>query len=175
MKRILLWGALLVGASVLGGCPIYPEDPYACASNADCPNGYACDYPTGVCYLVQTGPGPTGKTCTKPTDCGANETCSKTGKCGVGDCTFHGCVAGYSCEVAGGVWGCVSSQGTGGAGGSSGGGGTAGASSGGAAGSAGAAGAGGTAGSPNDAGTDSSTGGTAGGTGSDAASDTSID
>lgn len=168
MKRALLFGTLLVGASILGGCPIYPEDPYACTTNSDCAEGFACDHASGDCYPV-SGPGPTGKSCSKPSDCDGNQTCGKTGKCATGSCAFHGCVSGYTCAVAEGVWACVkdASGGAGGGGGSAGhSGGQAGAASGGAAGQA----SGGTAGAASGGAAGQTDGGGSGGT-SDAASD----
>jgi len=166
MKRALLLGLLLIGASALGGCPIYPEDRVACASSSDCPYGYACDYSAGYCYQIPVD-NPNPKSCAKPSDCGDNETCGKTGHCGIGDCTFHGCVSGYTCDVADGVWTCVATSSTGGAGG---GGGTAGSS--GAAGAGGTAGAAGAAGSPADASLGGSAGAASGGSaGADAGTD----
>ena len=118
MKRALLIGLSLLSAALLSGCPIYPEERLFCETNLDCPAGYACDGDTGYCRVVGGTGGATGKTCDAPKDCGFNQTCSSKGVCKTGDCSFHGCVTGYTCVVDQGTWACVS--GTGGTGGSAG-------------------------------------------------------
>lgn len=147
MKRALLTGFLLVGAALLSGCPIYPEDRLVCETSLDCPDGYACSASTGYCYLPSSGSGggTSGGSCDEPKDCDFNETCSSKGVCKTGSCKFHGCVAGYTCAIEGGTWTCVGG-GSGGTGG-------------------------GDAGSDADvdSGVDASSGGTGGSAGSDAA------
>jgi hypothetical protein len=146
--RVVL-GAIFGTAALLPGCPIYPSYD-ECYSSADCPKGMSCNYygecvsPGGYAGSSSGGPG-----CDEPNDCDTNETCAASGECLVGDCVFHGCVAGYSCVVENGSWTCVetSSLGSGG--------------SGGAAGAAGAAGSGGWAGEP-DASSDAAAAGAAG-------------
>ncbi len=121
MKRALLIGLSLLSAALLSGCPIYPEERLFCETNLDCPAGYACDGDTGYCRVVGGTGGATGKTCDAPKDCGFNQTCSSKGVCKTGDCSFHGCVTGYTCVVDQGTWACVSGTGgTGGAGGTGG-------------------------------------------------------
>lgn len=177
MKRALLTGFALVGATLLSGCPIYPEDRLVCETSLDCPDGYACSAATGYCYLPSgSGGGPNGGSCDEPKDCDFNETCSSSGVCKTGTCSFHGCVAGYTCAIEQGAWTCVAG-GSGGSGGSDGGSdaetdGSAGSDSGADSSSGGSAGAGGSAGS------DAATGGAAGSdagidgsAGSDAAND----
>jgi hypothetical protein len=154
----MLTGFALLGAALLSGCPIYPDERLVCDTSLDCPNGYSCSDSTGYCYLPGTGGGGNGPSCNEPTDCDFNETCSAKGVCRVGDCSFHGCVSGYTCAVDQGTWRCVAGGGTGGTGGSD----------------AGSDASDGSAGS--DASGDASTGGTAGGGtggtgGGDAASD----
>jgi hypothetical protein len=135
MKRALLIGLSLSSAALLSGCPIYPEERLFCETNLDCPAGYACDGDTGYCRVVGGSGGATGKSCDAPKDCGFNQTCSSKGVCKTGDCSFHGCVTGYTCVVDQGTWACVSGSsdagadaeaGTGGTGGAGGTGGTAG-------------------------------------------------
>lgn len=166
MKRALLTGFALLGASLLSGCPIYPEDRLVCDTNLDCPGGYACGS-NGYCYLPGGGGGPSGPSCNEPKDCDFNETCTAKGVCRSGDCSFHGCVSGYTCAVDQGVWSCVQSSGSGGTGG-----GDAGTDTGSDAPSEGSTGgAGGTGGS--DASSGGSDAATDGAAGSDAASDAS--
>jgi hypothetical protein len=53
---------------------------------------------------------PNGSTaCSAPSDCGTNETCSRSGTCMAGDCHFAsvGCVRGYDCSSDSGRWECV--------------------------------------------------------------------
>jgi hypothetical protein len=166
MRRALLLGSSAACALALSGCPIYPEEPYACSTNADCAKGELCDSYDGFCYVPKPGTGgASGVSCDAPGDCGANETCSKSGQCRIGDCTFHGCVTGWECSSASGVWTCVKS-GSGGSGGDAGSGGSAGdAGSSGDAGSAGSGGGAGAAGSAGQAGGGGSAG-SAGGLGS---------
>ncbi|MBE7484710.1 MAG: hypothetical protein HS104_32680 [Polyangiaceae bacterium] len=151
MKRALLTGFLLVGATLLSGCPIYPEDRLVCETSLDCPDGYACSAATGYCYLPSSGSGggTSGGSCDEPKDCDFNETCSSKGVCKTGTCKFHGCVAGYTCAVEEGTWTCVGG-GSGGTGGSD-------------------AGSDAASDADIDSGVDASSGGTGGSAGSDAA------
>jgi hypothetical protein len=126
MKKKLFPGAcaLLVLVSVgLSGCPVYDDDSEGCYDDYDCSSGYYCDYPTGAC--LRYGPSDSNE-CNAPSDCAANETCSKSGICAEGDCHFKsvGCVSGFECSSARGFWECVregSGTGDGGAPASSGG------------------------------------------------------
>ena len=103
---------LLCAVAALSGCPIYDESA-GCYRNSDCATGYLCDVGPGECYQPTS---PTDGSCSKPSDCGVNETCSKAGECVSGDCTFSGCVSGYVCDSSSGKWECTSgSTGTAGA------------------------------------------------------------
>jgi|SRR5690554_4477253 len=118
-RRRLVWGALpwltaTVLAALLPGCPFFPEN--GCFIDRDCANGYVCDARTGSCVAER----PTGRACAAPETCSTNETCSRHGTCVPGDCTFSGCVTGYRCDRADGVWACVpSTDGMGGSAGAS--------------------------------------------------------
>ena len=57
MKRLALLGFAGVLATVLAGCPIWPEEGHS-----------------GGCMVNDCGPGPVGG-CSGPEDCGLNETC----------------------------------------------------------------------------------------------------
>lgn len=101
----------LVSATV-SGCPVYDDDTAGCYDDYDCSVGYYCDYSSGAC-LSETA------SCDQPSDCAANETCSKSGICAEGDCHFAsvGCVSGFECSGESGRWECVregSSSGNGG-------------------------------------------------------------
>lgn len=166
MKRAVLIGLSLLGAALLSGCPIYPEERLFCETTLDCPKGYACDSDTGYCRVTGGSGGSSGKTCDEPKDCGFNQTCSSKGLCKSGDCSFHGCVTGYSCAVESGAWTCVAGGDAGDAGGD--------AATGGAGGTGGSGGTGGTAGSDGgdgSAGDDSGADATPDGSSGDAASD----
>lgn len=108
MKRAVLIGLGLIGAAALSGCPIYPEDRIACDTSLDCPDGQLCSASSGYCYTPGTNP--SGKSCDAPSDCGFNQTCSSKGICKTGDCSFHGCVSGYTCAISEGAWACVKSS-----------------------------------------------------------------
>jgi hypothetical protein len=107
---------LLCAGLVLPGCPVFPEN--GCLSDGDCAQGFACEARTGLCVPSERP----ARVCSAPSHCGFNETCSLRGICVPGDCTFSGCVAGYTCDRDSGVWQCIaSSSGVGGAGGGGGG------------------------------------------------------
>ena len=138
MRRFVSLATLLVASAMLAGCPIYPVD--SCYSSYDCPNGYTCDSYLGQCVAEPGGddddapskppPTPTppdrNDECSTPADCEQGETCGEKGFCLPGDCTFWGCIAGYSCleTPEGKAFTCVEdgtgSGGQGGAGGGSG-------------------------------------------------------
>jgi hypothetical protein len=129
MKKVVVVGATLVLALVLPGCPIYPQESDVCYSDNDCEAGALCDESAGICVVpigpTGTGGMDSGTFCVAPEDCSVNETCSASGICTIGDCSFPGvgCVAGYSCGVADGVHACIPNgmSGTGGAPGAAGG------------------------------------------------------
>jgi hypothetical protein len=112
MRRFVSFATLLVASSLLGGCPIYPAD--SCYSAYDCSSGYTCDSYLGQCVanpgdddddvapLPLPPPGPPAppprdRTCSDPAQCEAGETCGEQGYCLPGDCTFWGCIEGFSC------------------------------------------------------------------------------
>lgn len=105
MKRALVTAVFLGAVAALGGCPIYSHEDDGCYRNSDCAPGYSCDDRTGACY-APGGP----DSCVRPSDCGVNQTCNRSGVCVSGDCSFHGCVAGYTCDSSSGIWECVSSS-----------------------------------------------------------------
>ncbi|MES1178452.1 MAG: hypothetical protein ABUL62_29290 [Myxococcales bacterium] len=107
MKRAVLSAVFLAALGALGGCPIYSHDDDGCWRDRDCAYGYLCDDSSGVCYL----PGSDNGRCGRPSDCGVNQTCSSSGLCVSGDCSFSGCVSGYRCDGSGPSWQCVSSTG----------------------------------------------------------------
>ena len=104
MKKAALPLALLLACVGLSGCPVYDDDDLACFDDYDCPSGHWCDYPSGACITEQPR-----ASCDAPTDCAANETCSKNATCVVGDCSFSsvGCVRGFECSSESGRWECV--------------------------------------------------------------------
>lgn len=133
MRRFVSLATLLVASAMLAGCPIYPVD--SCYSSYDCPNGYTCDSYLGQCVaepgdddddddvsdpvppLPQPPPDRTDE-CSSPVDCAEGETCGEKGFCLPGDCTFWGCVSGFTCaeSAEGKAFVCVE-EGTGGGGG----------------------------------------------------------
>lgn len=123
---------LLIGVG-LSGCPIYDQDDTGCYVDSDCASGYSCDDASGTCYR------PDSDACRKPSDCRANETCSRSGTCVPGDCHFDsvGCIRGFVCSSASGRWACVDEDDATGGGGGEGGAARAGASGGGASGEGG--------------------------------------
>jgi hypothetical protein len=131
MKRFFWMSLFGVGAAVLGGCPIYPDDgsqrvcsgngcyacndpyytsnctPYQCYADTDCPSNYACVNAQCVANGTRDAGGPS--TCAQPGDCAAGENCGKDGYCHAGDCSNSGCPNGYQCILSGGMLQCVGS------------------------------------------------------------------
>ena len=114
MKRFAAVLFALGVGSMLPGCPIYGDDS-GCSIDEDCPSDYLCDSLVGSCRP---------NSCTAPSQCPTNQTCSRAGTCVARDCSWPevGCVSGYVCSTATGVWECVkgTSSGEGGAGGAGG-------------------------------------------------------
>jgi hypothetical protein len=98
MKKSVLPLALLLLGVTLSGCPVYDSANSGCYRDVDCPYGDLCNSVTGSCYSAPTN---TSITCSEPTDCAKNETCSRSGICMVGDCHFAsvGCVSGRDCVI----------------------------------------------------------------------------
>jgi hypothetical protein len=90
MKPSVLLSVALVGSFAGIACD-GGSDADGCVADVECAPGYLCDG-RGFCTLHPLA-------CTKPSDCGINETCGSEASCRVGDCSFHGCVAGYSCRL----------------------------------------------------------------------------
>ncbi len=105
MKKSAFPAALLLLGVFASGCPVY-EDDDGCFSDSECRYGYVCDGRTGSCTRDTTDE---KASCYRPTDCDANETCSRFGTCLSGDCHFSsvGCVSGYECAPEMGRWQCV--------------------------------------------------------------------
>jgi len=108
MKRLSLLGCFGLLASVLAGCPIFSGD-----AHNNC-------YELGDCGTWTTGGSGTYQECWSPGDCAENETCGPDGMCHSGDCTFSGCIAGYTCVTDPDTYlaSCVLDGGSGGSGGS---------------------------------------------------------
>ena len=106
MKRFALLVSSLAVALMVPGCPIYEEDE-ACARDSDCPSNYSCDGLTGLCSPNST------LVCSVPSECAPSETCGRNGLCHAGDCSWPaiGCIAGYHCSSASGVFRCVAGNG----------------------------------------------------------------
>ncbi|AKT36675.1 hypothetical protein [Chondromyces crocatus] len=83
MTRLSLLGFAGILASVLAGCPIWDES----------------SPPIGSCSSQNCPPPPTAGSCSKPQDCGVNETCGDDHQCHIGDCTIWGCSSGYECVI----------------------------------------------------------------------------
>jgi len=141
MKRSVVTAVFLFALVGLAGCPIYDHENAGCYRDGDCAANYVCNQNNGDCVAAIS------LSCAKPSDCDSTATCAATGLCVFGDCTFNGCIAGYSCSSGSGVWECAPDGS--GAAGSSGQGGESGASA-----AAGQGGAGGASGAP-----DAATGG----------------
>lgn len=101
-KKSAFPAALLLIAAALSGCPLYDDD-LGCEVDSDCASGYLCDDDSGECFVEDSD------ACRRPSDCGANETCSRFGTCTTGDCHYEsvGCVRGYTCSSDSGRWECV--------------------------------------------------------------------
>jgi hypothetical protein len=119
MNKTVYPALLLLVATGLAGCPVYDHEDDGCYTDSECAAGYLCDARQGLCYAPDSG------SCTKPADCGPNETCGRLGICSPGNCRFDsvGCVEGYTCSVLDDRWQCIRGydDGAGGAGGASGG------------------------------------------------------
>jgi hypothetical protein len=113
MKKSALPAALLLLGVFISGCPVYDDDDVGCFSDLDCPYGYVCDGRGDIC--VAATPIDSSIACSRPSDCGTNETCSRSGICSTGDCHFSsvGCVRGYECSSESGRWECVQVGGSG--------------------------------------------------------------
>jgi len=116
-ERHRVWRSALFSASttlLLWGCPGY-GDSESCVRDAQCAPGYVCETDAGRCVANPT------VLCDEPLDCDEPMTCASDGTCQVGDCTWPdiGCVEGFECAAADGIWACVAdgSGGSGGAGG----------------------------------------------------------
>jgi hypothetical protein len=123
MKRLLLGIAILGGAAVLGGCPIYPDQSNSEYRVCDSTGCYSCPDQTysGACI---------GWQCSTDTDCPYGYSCNAQGQCvvssqpppppsssgGSGDCSVNGCPDGFVCKLSNGVAQCVSLGGGGDAG-----------------------------------------------------------
>ena len=108
MKPSVLLSVALVGAFAWMACDGGSGEA-VCVADVECAPGYFCDMGRGICTLHPSA-------CTKPSDCGTNETCGSEGKCRVGDCSFHGCVAGYTCQLVSAQPVCLEGKGDGGPG-----------------------------------------------------------
>jgi hypothetical protein len=105
MKRLFLW-SLASACAALTGCHDGHSEQ-GCIADVECAPGYVCDLLSNQCLR------PTER-CHRPQDCGTNETCGSDRACHVGDCSFHGCVAGFSCEIVDARYACLeASQATG--------------------------------------------------------------
>jgi hypothetical protein len=104
MKRPVVTAMFLFALAGLAGCPIYDHESAGCFRNSDCAQNYFCDSASGDCRLATTG-----YTCSQPSDCAETSTCTASGQCMIGDCSFynHACVAGFRCDSSSGIWQCV--------------------------------------------------------------------
>jgi hypothetical protein len=91
MKQLSVLGFLGALTTVLAGCPIYDDH----ASSPE-PCAYGNCWGSGT---TTTSSSTSAGWCSGPSGCGVNETCGQDAQCHPGDCTFWGCVAGYTCEV----------------------------------------------------------------------------
>jgi len=133
MKSYAVFCLVGLAGVMLSGCPIYANE--YCNSDSDCPSNAYCsdkneclpyaDY--GVGGSPSAGGSHNNTTCSDPNQCGANSVCGVDGFCHTGDCSFSGCVKGYTCALNDAdLFVCVPSGGNGGSGGSAGKGGSAG-------------------------------------------------
>jgi hypothetical protein len=109
MNQSAFTAALLLLGVVLSGCPVYDAHDSGCFSDLDCAGDYVCDDRSGACVAPSSFH---RNACQGPRDCGANETCSHSGTCQVGDCHFEsiGCVTGYTCGIEDGRWQCLAGE-----------------------------------------------------------------
>ncbi len=107
MKRPVVTAMFLFALAGLAGCPIYDHESAGCFRDSDCAQNYFCDSVSGDCRLPTTG-----FTCNKPSDCDETSTCTASGQCMSGDCSFynHACVAGFRCDSSSGIWQCVANS-----------------------------------------------------------------
>jgi hypothetical protein len=133
LKRWVSFVFCGLGATILGGCPIYPDSrdhrvclesgvcyscpddyyssdcyAYGCGSDYDCPVGYACS--NGQCVGAGYDGGYTGDSggqCTRPSDCPSGQNCGADDRCHPGDCSNSGCPSGYQCKLSNGTLQCV--------------------------------------------------------------------
>lgn len=102
MKRLSLWSFVITATWIVTGC----DDGHSergCIADVECAPGYVCDLAGNECRR------PT-EACAEPSDCGTNETCGSDRVCRTGDCSFHGCVVGFSCEIVDARYACVRSS-----------------------------------------------------------------
>ena len=112
MRRLLAFLAFVPTSLLLPGCPIYGGDH--CEVSRDCAPGYACDFASGSC-IPYDEPFGSYPSCSEPSDCTIGETCTPDGECRPGSCLFFGCVGGYDCSAARGVFECLPEDGDAGA------------------------------------------------------------
>src|ERR1700734_1717846 len=107
MKRLLVGLAILSGAALLGGCPIYSNQgtEYRVCQAAGC---YSCPDTSysGACINWQ---------CSQNSDCDDGYVCNDQAQCvtappvlDAGDCSVSGCPGGYVCKLSNGEAQCVS-------------------------------------------------------------------
>src|SRR5688572_5039438 len=94
--------AILTGL-LYAGCV---ADDSECNAPSDCPSQTVCDVAFGICVPAVLEAG-SAEPCTVPRDCASGETCTAAGECRPGSCTFHDCVAGYSCLAIDGIFQCA--------------------------------------------------------------------
>ena len=134
MKGLLLGLVGVSLATLLAGCPIYPDTgnyrvcnangcfdcpnktysaaciSWQCGTSADCGDGFVCG-PTNTCTagsLIDASAG-TGR-CATPADCPTGSVCGQDNACHAGDCGGGvGCPSGYVCIVDQGQAQCMTS------------------------------------------------------------------
>lgn len=92
--------ALCSFATILIGCPLYPDE---CDSQNDCASGFYCERFSGQCQPTLDAIG-----CTRPDQCEVGETCTPDFVCRPGSCEYHGCVRGYRCGIVDLAHTCIS-------------------------------------------------------------------
>ena len=103
-KRRIQSMLLLFAGITTQACPMFSDDA-GCWYDGDCAPGFLCDRRNGTCFRE---PMVEPDSCSEPADCRVGETCSPDALCVPGDCTFSGCIAGWTCDVIDGRWGCRS-------------------------------------------------------------------